>query len=84
MTRAPDGRSGDLSIARLALAALGAATSALVVVTAVIVVLRPGPVAGLVIALVGVAAAIAAMGVVSTRMVRRAVGPEADDRDRRS
>ncbi|QKT11880.1 hypothetical protein [Rhodococcus sp. W8901] len=85
MTRSPGEDSGaELSIARLALAAMGAATTVLVVVTVVIVALRPGPVGGLVIALVGVAAAITAMGVVSKRLVRRSVGPEADGTDRRS
>ena len=43
------------------------------------IVLQPGPVVGLIIVLVGIAGAIAAMGVVSTRMTRRAYG-RGDDR----
>ncbi|MFD4293917.1 hypothetical protein ACFWPA_11615 [Rhodococcus sp. NPDC058505] len=56
---------------------MGAAGAVLVLVTVLIAVLQPGPGVGLVIGLGGVAAAIAAMGVVSTRMTRRAF----DDRD---
>jgi len=72
--RRDDEPSGDLSIGRLALASLGAAAAVLAVATIVIVTVRPGPVAGLIIALVGVVGAIVAMGVVSTRMTRRAYG----------
>lgn len=80
MTRDAGRRSGgDLSIARLALATMGAAATVLVLVAAVIVLVEPGPAVGLVIALVGVVAAIAAMGGVSHRMTRRAFG----DRERR-
>nr|WP_280759446.1 hypothetical protein [Prescottella agglutinans] len=55
---------------------MGTAAAVLVVVAAVIVVLEPGPVVGLVIALVGVGVAIAAMGTVSKRMTRRAYGDQ--------
>jgi hypothetical protein len=60
------------SYGRLALYSLGAAAAVLVVAAAVVAVLRPPPVIGLIVVLVGVAGAIAAMGVVSTRMTRRA------------
>lgn len=65
---------GDLSFGRLALFSLGAAAAVLLVTTVLIAVLTPGPAVGLIIGLVGVAAAIAAMGTVSTRMTRRAFG----------
>ncbi|WP_433604585.1 hypothetical protein [Prescottella agglutinans] len=82
MTREPDDQpGGDLSIARLALATMGTAAAVLVVVAAVIVMLEPGPVVGLVIALVGVGVAIAAMGTVSKRMTRRAYGDQGGRRD---
>ncbi|MFC9788963.1 hypothetical protein [Rhodococcus sp. NPDC127528] len=69
------------SYGRLALYSLGAAAAVLVVAAAAVAALRPSPVVGLVIVLVGVAGAIAAMGAVSTRMTRRAfddadAGPE--------
>ena len=76
MTRDPDDRTGDLSIARLALATMGTAATVLVVVALVIVLVEPGPVVGLVIALVGVVVAIAAMGFVSKRMTSRAYGDQ--------
>ncbi|WP_305095412.1 hypothetical protein [Prescottella sp. R16] len=76
MTRDRDrgGDERDLSIARLALATMGTGAAVLVVTAVVVVIVTPGPVVGLVIALVGIVAAIAAMGVVSTRMTRRAYG----------
>jgi len=74
VTRDRGDRTGDLSIARLALATMGTAATVLVVVALVIVLAQPGPVVGLVIALVGVVAAIAAMGTVSKRMTSRAYG----------
>lgn len=61
-----------LSIGRLALASLGAATAVLALATVVIVVFRPGPVAGLIVALGGVGGAVVAMGAVSTILTRRA------------
>ncbi|MFD5810472.1 hypothetical protein [Rhodococcus aetherivorans] len=73
----------EFSLGRLALTALGAATGVLLLATVVIVVLRPGPVVGLIVALAGVAGAIAAMGVVSTRTTRRAFGPDGNDTPRR-
>jgi len=82
VTRDPDDDArGDLSIARLALATMGTAATVLVVVAAVIVILEPGPVVGLVIALVGVVGAIAGMGAVSKRMTRRAYGDQRGHRD---
>lgn len=82
MTREPDDQpGGDLSIARLALATMGTAATVLVLVALVIVLAQPGPVVGLVIALVGVGAAIAAMGVVSKRMTSRAYGDQGRRRD---
>ncbi len=82
MTSDPDDRAGrDLSIAGLALATMGTAATVLVVVAAVIVMFEPGPVVALVIALVGVVAAIAAMGTVSKRMTRRAYGDQGRRRD---
>lgn len=72
---------GDLSIARLALATMGAAAAMLVVAALVVVLLEPGPIVGLVIALVGVVAAVAAMGTVSKRMTRRAYGDQGRRRD---
>ncbi|NKV02212.1 hypothetical protein GS902_09900 [Rhodococcus hoagii] len=74
-----DRAGGDLSIARLALATMGTAATVLVVVALVVVLVQPGPVVGLGIALVGVVGAIAGMGVVSKRMTNRAYG----DRRRR-
>lgn len=71
-------RGDDFSLARLALFSLGAAVAALAVATVVIVVLKPSPGVGLVIGLVGVVAAIAAMGVVSKRMTRKAFGDPED------
>ena len=72
----PSGKySGDnFSLARLALFSLGAAVAVLAVTTVVVVLVDPTPVVGLVIGLIGVAAAIAAMGVVSKRMTRNAFG----------
>ena len=68
----------DFSIARLALFSLGAAVAALAVTTVLIVLVRPSPGVGLVIGLLGVVAAIAAMGVVSKRMTRKAFGDPKD------
>ncbi len=64
----------NFSLARHALFSLGAAVAVLAVTTVVVVVVDPTPVVGLVIGLVGVAAAIAAMGLVSKRMTRNAFG----------
>nr|WP_238596387.1 hypothetical protein [Rhodococcus ruber] len=58
---------------------MGAATGVLLLATVVIVVLQPGPVVALIVALAGVAGAIGAMGVVSTRMTRRAFGRDGND-----
>ncbi|MFF0817677.1 hypothetical protein ACFYVR_21295 [Rhodococcus sp. NPDC003318] len=68
------GRGDGFSYGRLALASLGAATAVLALAAVLVAVLRPSGVWGLLIALAGVAGAIAAMGVVSTRMTRRAFG----------
>ena len=72
----PDEPTGDLSIGKLAMSALGASAAVLLVATLVIVVLKPEPVIGLIVALVGVVGAIAVMGIVSKRMTRKAFGPE--------
>ncbi|EME21806.1 hypothetical protein [Rhodococcus triatomae] len=77
------GQRGNLSFATLALASLGAATAVLVLTTIVIALLEPGPVPGLIIGLGGVVGAIAAMGVVSTRMSRRAFGDSSGTSRRR-
>lgn len=69
-----DEPTGDLSIGKLALASLGSAAAVLFVATLVIVVLRPEPVIGLIVALAGVVGAIVAMGIVSKRMTRKAFG----------
>nr|WP_238558893.1 hypothetical protein [Rhodococcus rhodnii] len=50
----------------------------LVVVALVLVLVQPGPVAGLAIGLGGIALAIVAMGVVSVRMTRRAFPDDGD------
>ncbi|MBV6758964.1 hypothetical protein [Rhodococcus opacus] len=82
MTEPGDGR-GDLSIGRLAVYAMGAATAVLVLATAIILVLKPGPVlgllVGLLVGLLGVVGAIAAMGYVSKRMTRNAYGRDPED-----
>ncbi|MDF3306058.1 hypothetical protein CJ179_41100 [Rhodococcus sp. ACS1] len=78
MTEPGDGR-GDLSIGRLAVYAMGAATAVLVLATVIILVLKPGPVLGLIVGLLGVAGAIAAMGYVSKRMTRNAYGRDPED-----
>ncbi|WP_240918693.1 hypothetical protein [Rhodococcus sp. 14C212] len=62
---------------------MGAATGVLLLATVVIVVLRPGPVVALIVALAGVVGAIVAMGIVSTRTTRRAFGPDGNDTPRR-
>lgn len=74
---APRGGRG-LSFGWLALLSLGSAATVLLVATILVSVLRPGPGIGLVIVLAGVVGAIAAMGLVSTRLTRRALD-EADD-----
>ncbi|MFD4180975.1 hypothetical protein [Rhodococcus sp. NPDC058514] len=66
---------------RLALFSLGAAAAVLALATVALAVLKPGPALGLVIVLVGVAGAIAAMGLVSTRMTRRALDRDEGDPD---
>ncbi|UPW05054.1 hypothetical protein M1C57_02970 [Rhodococcus pyridinivorans] len=81
MTEPRRGRpSGEFSFGRHALMSVGAATVVLLVTAIVVVAVRPTPVVGLVIALVGIVAAVVAMGVVSTRSARRAFGPAEDDR----
>lgn len=81
-------RLRQLSYGRLAFASVGSAGLVLVVTAVIIVVFEPPPVAGLVIALAGVAGAIAAMGIVATRITRAAfadphnpvVGPDRRDK----
>ncbi|WP_072813074.1 hypothetical protein [Rhodococcus zopfii] len=74
-----DDPRGDLPLGKLALAVVGSATVVLALVTVLMIVLQPRPVVGLIIVLVGIACAIAVMGLVSTRMTRRAYG-RGDDR----
>lgn len=50
----------------------------LIATAAIVVLLRPAPVVGLIIALVGVVVAVAVMGVLSTRATRRAFGSDPD------
>lgn len=69
-------RDREFSFGRLAIASLGSATLMLLITTVVIALLRPGPGWGLLIVAIGIAAAITAMGVVSTRMTRRGLGPD--------
>ncbi|AQA23590.1 hypothetical protein BTZ20_3307 [Rhodococcus sp. MTM3W5.2] len=73
------GQRRGLSMGRLALFSLGSAAAVLALATVLLAVLKPGPVVGLVIVLAGVAGAIAAMGLVSTRMTRRALDDSAED-----
>ncbi|WP_241386236.1 hypothetical protein [Rhodococcus sp. CH91] len=81
MTAPRRGRpSKEFSFGRHALMSVGAATVVLLVTAIVVVAVRPTPVVGLVIALVGIVAAVVAMGVVSTRSARRAFGPAEGDR----
>ncbi|MCZ4078715.1 hypothetical protein O1W68_12240 [Rhodococcus sp. H36-A4] len=69
-------RDREFSFGRLAIASLGSATLMLVITTVVVALLRPGPGWGLLIVAIGIAAAITAMGVVSTRMTRNGLGPD--------
>lgn len=62
----------ELSLARLALFSLGAAVAVLAVVVVLLTVLRPGPGVGLLIVGVGLVGAVAAMGLVSSRIVGKA------------
>ncbi|WP_181763067.1 hypothetical protein [Rhodococcus spelaei] len=73
----------ELSLGRLALFSLGAAAAVLLLVTVLVAALRPSPVVGLVIVLVGVAGAVAAMGTVSTGMTRQAFDEEPGDESTR-
>lgn len=71
------GRRG-LSLGRLALFSLGAAVAVLAVVVILLNVLRPSPAVGLLIVAVGLVGAVAAMGIVSNRIVGRAVEDQQD------
>ena len=64
----------EFSFGRLAVFALGSATTVLLLTTVIVAVLAP-----LLIVAVGIASAITAMGVVSTRMTRRLGETESDD-----
>lgn len=70
------GPGRGFSYGRLALASLGAATAVLLLTAVVVAVLRPTGLWGLLVALGGVVAAIAAMATVSGRMTRRAFGDD--------
>ncbi len=63
-------------MARLALYSLGAGSLVLLGAAAIILLAQPAPVIGLVIGLAGLGLSVAAVGVVSTTMTRRALGPE--------
>ncbi|RDB49326.1 hypothetical protein [Tsukamurella tyrosinosolvens] len=67
-----------LSLGRLALFSLGAAVAVLGVAVLLLNVLRPSPAVGLLIVAVGLVGAVAAMGIVSNRIVGRAVGNQQD------
>lgn len=75
------GGQEDLSIGKLAVAALGAAVGVLLLATILIVLLEPSAGIALTIALLGLVGAVVAMGVVSKRMTRRAYGDDASRRD---
>ena len=76
-----DGSPG-LSYAKLAFFSIGAATSVLLLTTVLLFVLKPSAGIGLGIVLVGVVAAIAAMGLVSTRITNKAFAePESTEPD---
>lgn len=67
---------GNLSLGKLALFSLGSATLILLLTAVVVAVVRPSGGWGLLIALAGVAGAIAAMATVSRRMTRHAFGDD--------
>ncbi|QCB51400.1 hypothetical protein E5720_20090 [Rhodococcus sp. PAMC28707] len=69
-------RDREFSFGRLAIASLGSAAFMLMITTVVVALIRPGPGWGLLIVAIGITAAITAMGVVSTRMTRRGLGPD--------
>ncbi|MBS4099742.1 hypothetical protein [Tsukamurella paurometabola] len=71
---------GGLSLGRLALFSVGAAVVVLGLCVILLNVLRPSPAVGLLIVAVGLVGAVAAMGVVSHRIVGRAVA-DSDDRE---
>ncbi|CAM3192715.1 hypothetical protein [Tsukamurella hominis] len=71
------GRRG-LSLGRLALFSLGAAVVVLGLSVLLLNVLRPSPAVGLLIVAVGLVGAVAAMGIVSNRIVGRAVEDQQD------
>ena len=72
MNHARHDRVRQLSYGRLAFASVGAAGLVLVATAVIIVVTEPPPVVGLLIAFAGVAGAIAAMAIISTRITRAA------------
>lgn len=76
------GSGRGLSLGRLALFSLGAATLVLAAATVLLSVLRPSPAVSLVIVAIGIVGAVAAMGIVSTRMVHRAASDEHEENDR--
>ena len=78
MTEDDSARPPKFSYAKLAFCSIGAATAVLVLTAVVIGLIRPGPNVGLAIALVGVLLAVAALGLVATRITNRAFGTAAD------
>lgn len=79
MTEPSGGGRRDLSIGRLAVYALGSATVVLAITTAIIVLVKPPPVVGLIVGLLGLAGALVAIGYVSKRMTRNAYGRGDED-----
>lgn len=70
-----------LSLGRLALFSVGAAVVVLGACVVLLNVLRPSPAIGLLIVAIGLVGAVAAMGIVSNRIVGRAV-ESSEDRER--
>lgn len=69
-----------LSLGRLAVFSVGAAVIVLALCVLILNLVRPGPAVGLLIVAVGLVGAIAAMGIVSKRIVARAV-EDPEDRE---
>ncbi len=70
----------ELSLGRLALFSVGAAVAVLGLCAVLLNVLRPSPGVSLAIVAVGLVGAVAAMGIVSNRIVGRAV-QDSEDRE---
>jgi hypothetical protein len=70
-----------LSLGRLAVAVMGAGVGVLALATAVLMLVKPAPLIGLLVVAAGVIGAIAAMGVTSKAMLRRTLPVEVDRTD---